>query len=137
MLNEKKDNADVLAGYEIQIIWKDRKRYLGMPISFTKYKLSQDRLFMETGFFNSKTEEVLLYRVRDIGASRTLGQKLFGVGSVTVKSSDESMPKIILKNIKKSEQVKELLHKLVEDMKIARRMRVGELLDNDIDYSEF
>ena len=25
--------------------WKDRKRILGMPITFTRYRLSEDRLF--------------------------------------------------------------------------------------------
>ena len=29
----------------IQYIWKDRKRILGMPITFTRYRLSEDRLF--------------------------------------------------------------------------------------------
>ena len=28
----------------IEYLWKDRKRYLGMPISFTRYFLSEDRL---------------------------------------------------------------------------------------------
>jgi len=46
--------------------WKDRKRILGLPITFTRYRLSEDRLFLEKGFFNIKQEEVLLYRVRDL-----------------------------------------------------------------------
>ena len=33
------------------IVWKDRKRTLfGLPWSFTKYSLSDDRLFISTGF---------------------------------------------------------------------------------------
>ena len=27
------------------LIWKDRKRVLGMPLTFTKYSLSEDRIF--------------------------------------------------------------------------------------------
>ena len=34
----------------IEYIWKDRKRILGMPITFTRYRLSTDRLFCEKGF---------------------------------------------------------------------------------------
>ena len=46
---------------EINYIWKDRKRtFLGLPWSFTKYKLTEDRLFIETGFFNSIENEVRL-----------------------------------------------------------------------------
>ena len=35
----------------IQYIWKDRKRILGMPITFARYGLSEDRLdLMEDPF---------------------------------------------------------------------------------------
>ena len=83
-----------------QYIWKDRKRFLGMPLSFTRYAMSEDRLFLSTGFWSIRDEEVLLYRVRDISSSRTLGQRLFGVGTVTVTSSDKTTPTIVMKNIK-------------------------------------
>ena len=71
----------------ITYVWKDRKRYLGLPLSFTRYKLSEDRLFLSVGFLSIQDDEVLLYRVRDITTSRTLWQRLFGVGTVTVISS--------------------------------------------------
>ena len=41
------------------------------------------------------------------------------------------MPVLEIKNIKKPREVKELIHHQVEEMKIKRRMRVGEILDND------
>lgn len=110
------------------LIWKDRKRYLGLPLSFTRYSLSEDRLFLSVGFLSIKDDEVLLYRVRDINTSRTLWQRLFGVGTVTVISSDKSTPTLVLKNIKNPMQVKELLHGQVEEMKIRRRVRVGEVM---------
>ena len=50
----------------IDYLWKDRKRRLGLPLSFTRYALSEDRLFCETGFLNLKSDEVLLYRVQDL-----------------------------------------------------------------------
>ena len=112
----------------IVYLWKDRKRYFGMPISFTKYALSEDRLFISVGFLNLKDDEVLLYRVRDIDTSRSLWQRLFGVGTVTVMSSDKSMPTLVLKNIKDPVYVKELIHNQVEEMKIRRRVRFGEIM---------
>ena len=114
----------------MQYIWKDRKRYLGMPLSFTRYALSEDRLFLSVGFFSIRDEEVLLYRIRDINTSRTLWQRLFGVGTVTVVFSDKTMPTLVLKNIKNPISVKELLHSQVEEMKLRRRVRVGEVMGN-------
>ena len=117
----------------IVYLWKDRKRYLGMPISFTRYALSEDRLFVSQGFLNIKDDEVLLYRVRDIDTSRNLWQRIFGVGTVTVMSSDKSMPNLVLKNIKDPVIVKEMIHEQVEEMKIRRRVRVGEIMTTDMD----
>ena len=122
-----------------EYFWKDRKRYLGLPLSFTRYALSHDRLFLSVGFLSIKDDEVLLYRIRDITTTRTLWQRLFGVGTVTVVSSDKTMPTLQLKNIKRPVAVKELLHKQVEEMKIKRRVRFGELMtdtDNQDDNED-
>ena len=113
-------------------IWKDRKRFLGMPLSFTRYAISEDRLFLSVGFFSVKDDEVLLYRVKDISSTRSLWQRLFGVGTITVVSADKSTPTLVLKNIKNPLEVKELLHHQVEEMKIRRRMRFGEMMSNDL-----
>ena len=118
----------------IQYLWKDRKRYLGMPLSFTRYWLSDDRLFTSVGFLNIRDDEILLYRVRDIDTTRTLWQRLFGVGTITVISSDKTMPNLVLQNVKDPIFVKELIHKQVEEMKIKRRVRFGEVMtDSDCD----
>ena len=117
----------------IEYIWKDRKRIFGMPLSFTRYALSKDRLFLSEGFFSIKDDEILLYRVRDIDTSRNLWQRLFGVGTVVVMSSDKSMPTLVLKNVKDPIGIKELIHEQVEEMKIQRRVRVGEIMGADLD----
>ena len=118
----------------ISQLWQDRKRYFGLPLSFTRYALSEDRLFISQGFLNIKDDEILLYRVRDIDTSRSLWQRLFGVGTVTVLSSDKTMPTLVLENIKDPIFVKELIHKQVEEVKIQRRVRFGEIMtDADVD----
>ena len=120
----------------IEYLWNDRKRYFGLPISFTRYSLSEDRLFISEGFLNIRDDEVLLYRVRDIDTRRSLWQRMFGVGTVTVISSDKTMPNLVLKNIKDPVAVKELIHRQVEEMKIRRRVRFGEIMtasDGDLD----
>ena len=119
-----------------QYIWSDRKRHLGLPLSFTRYAMTEDRLFLSVGFLNIKDAEVLLYRIRDINTSRSLIQRLFGVGDISVVSSDKSMPHLLLKNVKDPMQVKELLHQQVEEMKIRRRGRVGEVMSTSHDCEE-
>lgn len=115
----------------INYLWKDRKRYLGLPISFTRYRLSENRIFCETGCFNLKEEEILLYRVRDLELKRSFGQRLFGVGTICVHSSDKTTPHLDLKNVKYPKEVKELIYQTVETAKDARRMRTMEVMDDD------
>ena len=115
----------------IEYLWKDRKRVLGMPLSFTRYFLSEDRLFCETGLLSLKADEVLLYRVQDLELTISLGQRIFGVGTVCVHSSDKSIPHLDLKNVKRPREVKELIHQSVETAKDKRRMRATELLGKD------
>lgn len=115
---------------KIEYLWSDRKRHFGLPLSFTKYSLGDNRLFREHGLFNLVEEEVLLYRVRDIKLTRSLGQRIFGVGTVTVYSSDKTLATLELKNIKDSKTIKELIHSKVEEAKTTRRMRTTELLDS-------
>lgn len=120
----------------LEYLWKDRLRHFGLPLSFTRYALSQDRLFLETGLLNTRCEEILLYRVRDISLRISLGQRIFGVGTVTVQSSDQSLPVLEIKNIKSPREIKELIHQTVEEMKLSRRMRVGEILGDSPEDSQ-
>ncbi len=115
---------------KLNYIWADRKRILGMPITFTRYALSDDRLFLETGLLNTKCDEILLYRVRDISLSISLWQRIFGVGTVTISSSDKTLPVLELKNVKAPRDTKETIHEAVEEMKLSRRMRTTEILDD-------
>lgn len=121
----------------IEYQWKDRKRHLGMPLSFTRYRLSEDRLFCETGLLNIKSDEVLLYRVRDLQLNMSLGQRIFGVGTICVISSDQSVPHLDLKNVKRPREVKELIHRSVEAAKDKRRMRTMEVMGGEGEGSEY
>jgi hypothetical protein len=109
------------------ILWKDRKRFLGLPLSFTRYQVDQTRLYTKIGFFRTITDEVLLYRILDIKLTRTLGQKLFGVGTIMLFTADQSENQIKLKNIKKSDNVRRFLSEMVEEERNKRRIIGREL----------
>ena len=107
-------------------IWQDRKRtFLGLPLSFTKYMLSEDRLFVEKGFLNSELNEEQLYRIRDVKVTRSLGQRLFGLGTVTVFSAGDET---VLESIKNPIEVKEEIVRLVEAARKKHNIRASEML---------
>ena len=122
----------------MEILWEDRKRpFLGLPISFTKYRLSEDRLFINTGFFTLKEDEIRLYRILDIEFTATLYQRIFGIGTLRIKSSDKSAGNFEIKHIKKPRDVKELLSKRVESERDKKRVINREMMGiDDFDNEE-
>lgn len=114
------------------IVWKYRKRTLfGLPWSFTKYSLSDDRLFISTGFLSTKEDEVRLYRIMDISLKRTLGQRIFGLGTIKCCSADKTLGDFEIKNIKKSKDVKELLSEMVENERNRKKVTSREFIDHE------
>lgn len=100
---------------EPAIIWQDRKHHLWFPLSFTKYVVKNNRLMIHSGFFNSKLDETLLYRIVDLSMNQTLWGKLFGTGNITVTNRVDTQPIIVLENIKHPMQVYETLSEAVEN----------------------
>lgn len=123
---------------ERNVIWSDRKRTLfGLPLSFTKYTLTEDRLFVQTGFFTTVEDEVRLYRILDVKLTRTLGQKIFGVGSIHVCSADKSMADFEITSVKNSADVKEKLSELVEKNRVEKRVMNREaMFGQEVGYDE-
>ncbi len=119
---------------EKEILWKDRKRtFFGLPWSFTKYSLTEERLFVETGFFNTTENEVRLYRIMDVQLTRSLGQKIVGVGTIHVKSADKTLKDFEIKSVKDSRNVKEMLSELVEKNRTEKRVMNREVMDGEDD----
>lgn len=117
-----------------EIIWRDRKRiFFGLPWSFTKYSLSEDRLFISTGFFSVKEDEVRLYRIMDISLERKLWQRMCGLGTIKCCSADKTMGDFEIRNIKKSKEVKEMLSNMVEDERTKKKVSSREFMDHDRD----
>lgn len=119
----------------MEIVWKDRKRIIfGLPWTFTVYKLTREKLLIETGFLNKKEEEIRLYRIMDLTLKRPLGQRLWGLGTVHCCTADKSTPEFEIKRIKDSRNVKEMLSDLIEQQREEKRISGREfMMDTDGD----
>ncbi|MFI3170374.1 MAG: PH domain-containing protein [Faecalibacterium sp.] len=136
MSKNLKNGSFALALDTLPTLWCDRKRILGMPISFTKYTLNANKLLLNTGFINLKEEEILLYRIRDISFSQSFWDRLFRVGNLTLTSSDNSHPTLEIKHVKKPRSVKEALSKCIEEDRRQRKIRATELMDDTLPFEQ-
>ena len=111
------------------LVWHDRKRiWCGLPWTFTQYGLSEDRLCVEHGFFNVTGYEVRLYRVLNVNISRSLIQRLFGLGTVHLDSTDRDLNCFDIVNIKNSENVKEMISESIEKERLRNRVSSREYM---------
>lgn len=116
----------------VKIIWKERKRNaLGLPWTFTTYALSEDRFFITSGLLKTVENEVRLYRVLDLSLSKTLSQKIFGIGTIKVSSADKTLGDFEIKNIKKPDEIKERLSNLVEENREKKRVSGREYMGEE------
>lgn len=108
-------------------VWSDRKRTLfGLPWSFTRYILTDDKLLIIKGFLKQSEEEIRLYRILDMSLSRGLMERIDGVGTIHCCSSDKTASEFDIKRVKDSRKVKEMLSDLVEKQRISRGVTVRE-----------
>ena len=116
-------------------VWSDRKRVLffGLPLSFTTYRLTSNRLFINSGLLTQTQDEVRLYRITDVSLSRTLIQRIFGLSTIHCNSSDKTLGNFDIVNVKDGESVKELLSQSVGQERIARRVYTRENMVDAID----
>ena len=110
-----------------EYLWQSRRRNaLGLPWTLTVYRLDQDRLYIQNGFFTTVEDEIRLYRITDITLRRTFWQKIFGLGTIRCDSSDVTMKNFSIINVKHSKEVKDMISKLVDESRLRNRVYTSE-----------
>lgn len=118
-------------GHDVNIIWTDKKRYFGMPISFTRYSVVEKpdswvKVFYDTGLLSTRHEEVHAYRIFDISIRQSLFDKMFNVGTILLQCKDISQPSLYLTHVKNPFQVREIIAEIVERERTEKGFRIGE-----------
>ena len=122
---------------EKNIVWSDRKRWLfGLPWSFTRYRLYEDKFVIDKGFFTRHEDEIRLYRILDISLTRTFGERLFGLGTIHCCSGDKTSPEFDIKRIKRSRELKDILSDMIEEEREKRRVGAREYIDGDDGFDD-
>ena len=118
---------------DFDYIWTDKKRTLfGLPISFTRYFLTEKKLITRTGFLNITEDEFDLYRVIDKKLLLPLGQRMFGCGTIVINVKDVDTPVKEVKSIKAPRSVMNKMDELIEAQRDAYQIRGRDMLGGEI-----
>ena len=102
-----------------------------MSSRFTNYTLTSQRIKIKRGLLIRREDDIELYRIKDVKSRISLLNRLVGIGTVNIISSERSIVgvhpiSIEFKNIKDPSRLREILRKATEE---ARRVRGVRELD--------
>lgn len=119
--------------------FKERKRilFLGLPWSFTIYKIKEDMITVDQGFLNKYENDCFMYKVQDVTLKRSLFERILGLGTVICYTSDVTNKELVMQHIRNSAQIKEFILQNSEEQRMKRKvlntMNIGV---DDIDIDE-
>jgi uncharacterized membrane protein YdbT with pleckstrin-like domain len=97
-------------------------------VASTRYRLTTQRLFVQKGLVAKHLEEVELFRVKDVTLNQGFVQRLLGVGTVVVLSTDDTTPRLELAGILKPVEAKEALRGAFRASRQREGMRMAEFI---------
>ncbi len=114
---------------DFEYIWTDKKRTLfGLPISFTRYFLTDRKFITRRGFFTIEEDEFDLYRVIDKKLVLPFGQRMFGCGTVVINVKDTDTPVKEVCSIKKPREFMKLLDEQVDILRDTYNIRGRDMI---------
>lgn len=66
----------------------------------TLYKITSQRVVIESGVFSKRMEQIDLYRIVDYVVERPFGQRVMGTGNIVLEAIDKTTPEIKLAGIR-------------------------------------
>lgn len=105
--------------------------YRWLAVKTTRFSITSQRLRKSTGILSKHFDDLELYRVKDITIAQPLIQRLVGLGTLTLVTSDATTPTVVLPAIHDPHRVHDLLRAEVERRRRERGVRELDVYDDD------
>lgn len=106
--------------------------YRWLAIRCTKFTLTSQRLRMEEGILSRRFDDIELYRVKDLTLHQPFIQRLVGLGTIRLLTSDATHPTLTLPAISDPMEVRDVIRQQVEHMRRERGVRELDIADHDL-----
>ncbi|OLP17961.1 hypothetical protein BST81_12985 [Leptolyngbya sp. 'hensonii'] len=91
-----------------------------LQVKSNSYTITTERILISQGILNRKTEEIELYRVRDVTLVQPLFLRLFGLSTLELMTTDPSSPTIVLEAVHEARMLWDEMRRCAE---MARQKR--------------
>lgn len=120
---------------DFEYVWTDKKRTIfGLPLSFTRYFLTETKFITRVGLFNLVEDELDLYTVKDKKLVLSLGNRIFKCGTIIMYVVDTDTPVKEIKSVKAPRKVLELLDKYINIQRDRYRTRGRDMIGGGYDH---
>lgn len=118
------------------MVYAERKRtlFLGLPLSFTKYNITEEKISIKSGFLSIVEDDAFMYKIQDVRLKKSLLERIFGLGTVVCYTGDITHPELQLVHIKNATEIKDFIMEASEEARIKRRTL--HTMEIDGDFSE-
>jgi membrane protein YdbS with pleckstrin-like domain len=87
------------------------------------FELTSQRLRITSGVINQQIDEIELYRVKDTLTVRSWWMRLTGLASISMQTSDRTIPHLIIPALSNGGELREQLRTQVEAQRDTKRVR--------------
>ena len=105
----------------MEYIESKRTLLFALPFCFTKYKITDDKVTITSGFLNITEDDAYMYKIQDVRLTRSFFERIFRLGTITCYTGDTTHPELRLIHIKHSSEIKEYLMEASEEARRKRR----------------
>ncbi|MDO5149222.1 MAG: PH domain-containing protein [Oscillospiraceae bacterium] len=118
-------------------IWTDKKRTIfGLPISLTRYFLTEKKIIRRTGFFNITEDEINIYKITDKKLTLSFGERIFGCGTITIFSKDTDTRVMDIKSVKDPYRISELIDEALNKERDKYGIRGRDMIPDPHDHDD-
>lgn len=96
-----------------------------LQLQCTRYEVTTERIKESNGVFSKEVHELELYRIKDTAFRQSFVQRLFGLGTITLTTSDTSSPIASMQSIRasKAKRIREDIRSHTERLRDRKRVR--------------
>ncbi len=122
---------------ELMFEEKKRTKFLGLPWCFVTYRIYDSKINVKSGFLTTVEDDAYMYKVQDVRLTRSMLERIFGLGTVICFTGDKTHPELKLVHIRKSSEIKEYLITASEEARKKRRtMHTLDIDGGDADLDD-
>ena len=110
--------------YAEKNLWKARP-FLSLN---EEYILTNERIKIIHGLVSRRIENFELVRVQDIDFKQNVGERMLGIGDITIRGHDQSDPIVILRNVHNPEGVYEIIRRAWMDARKRHGLQFREYM---------